>query len=223
MSGYLQRLVETAGGRGDSIHPRTGSIFAPRLEEIRPPLQGWEETERVTPAPPPLSRGTSPALEPPEPPLSVGSESEHAPLLPRLVAPDTRSTAHVPPPVSAADPLDAQPWKPVAAPSGRSVTADADLSLTNPAPPRHAREAFRPVMKPAHVAEPAAPATEPADMPRPRQRHAARAPQQADDIQIHIGRIEVTAVPPPALRAPKEPDRGLSLDAYLNRRNERAR
>src|SRR5207245_5702430 len=102
MSGYLQRLVEIAAGRGDSVHPRTGSIFSPRLEEIRPPLQGWEETEHVTTAQPPHSRATSLALEPPEPPRRVRPESEHAPLLPRLVAPDTRSTAHAPPPVPAA-------------------------------------------------------------------------------------------------------------------------
>ena len=83
MSGYLQRLVEIAAGRGDSVHPRTGSIFSPRLEEIRPPLQGWEETEHVTTAQPPHSRATSLALEPPEPPRRVRPESEHAPLLPR--------------------------------------------------------------------------------------------------------------------------------------------
>jgi hypothetical protein len=76
-------------------------------------------------------------------------------------------------------------------------------------------------MKPARMFETAARATKPTDMPR--QRHAARAPQQADDIQIHIGRIEVTAVPPAAPRAPKAPHEGLSLDAYLNRRAGRAR
>ena len=51
---------------------------------------------------------------------------------------------------------------------------------------------------------------------------AARGPaaiqRESEDIQIHIGRIEVTAVHPPATRTPKAPDRGPSLDAYLNRR-----
>lgn len=233
MSGYLQRLVETAAGRSDSVHPRTGSIFSPRLEEIRPPLQGWEETEYVTTAQPPHSRATPLALEPlesQEPPRRVRPESEHAPLLPKLVAPDTRSTAPAPPPVPAVpspaggpvDALDAQSWEPRAEPTGSPLTAEADPHLTVPAPaPRNARDAFRAVMKPARVFETVARATAPADLPR--QRHAARAPQQADDIQIHIGRIEVTAVPPPAPRAPKAPDRGLSLDAYLNRRDGRAR
>jgi hypothetical protein len=46
---------------------------------------------------------------------------------------------------------------------------------------------------------------------------------QADDIQIHIGRIEVVAVPQAAPRPAAVPARkGLSLDEYLNRRNGRA-
>jgi len=47
--------------------------------------------------------------------------------------------------------------------------------------------------------------------------------QQADDIQIHIGRIEVVAVPQAAPRSAAAPARkGLSLDEYLSRRNGRA-
>jgi hypothetical protein len=46
---------------------------------------------------------------------------------------------------------------------------------------------------------------------------------QADDIQIHIGRIEVVAVPQAAPRPAAAPTRkGLSLDEYLNRRDGRA-
>jgi hypothetical protein len=47
-------------------------------------------------------------------------------------------------------------------------------------------------------------------------------PQQADEIQIHIGRIEVVAVPQAAPRPTATPARkGLSLDEYLSRRNGR--
>jgi hypothetical protein len=46
---------------------------------------------------------------------------------------------------------------------------------------------------------------------------------QTDDIQIHIGRIEVLAVSQPASRpAPPPARKGLSLDEYLRRRNGRA-
>jgi hypothetical protein len=44
------------------------------------------------------------------------------------------------------------------------------------------------------------------------------------DIEIHIGRIEVIAVPPPAPRvAAASPRRTMSLDDYLKQRNGRAR
>jgi hypothetical protein len=52
---------------------------------------------------------------------------------------------------------------------------------------------------------------------------APSAPAQQDDIQIHIGRIEVVAVSPPAPRpAAPSPRKGISLDEYLSRRNGRA-
>jgi hypothetical protein len=42
---------------------------------------------------------------------------------------------------------------------------------------------------------------------------------EPDDIQIHIGRIEVIAAPPPAPRAPAAPaSRSTKLDDYLNGR-----
>jgi hypothetical protein len=55
------------------------------------------------------------------------------------------------------------------------------------------------------------------------ERHVEGVERQPDDIHVHIGRIEVTAVPPPLPRTPKLPDRALSLDAYLSRREGRAR
>jgi hypothetical protein len=51
-----------------------------------------------------------------------------------------------------------------------------------------------------------------------------RSPIQPEDIQIHIGRIEVIAVPPPVARpAPAPARRGQSLDEYLSRSNGRSR
>jgi hypothetical protein len=46
--------------------------------------------------------------------------------------------------------------------------------------------------------------------------------REPDEIQIHIGRIEVTAVPPPPARPAAKPTRTtLSLDDYLKRRHGR--
>jgi hypothetical protein len=47
--------------------------------------------------------------------------------------------------------------------------------------------------------------------------------REPDEIQIHIGRIEVTAAPPAAVRpAPKPERKALSLDDYLKRKRGRA-
>jgi hypothetical protein len=56
------------------------------------------------------------------------------------------------------------------------------------------------------------------DSPRPERRE-----RDADEIQIHIGRIEVTAVPPAPPRPAAPPTRrSLRLEEYLRRNRERA-
>jgi hypothetical protein len=227
MSGYLQRLVDTAAGRADSVHPRTGSIFSPREEERRGPLQGWDETEQTTLAHPQPHQHAAPLpLESSEPPRGVTPRSGHAPLLPRSTAPDSHAAAHASPYSIArhdpagdpVDPLDDRSSDSGAERRTRPVTDNGDVYVTLPAPEsRRAGDTFRPVMKPPRASEAIVVA------PGARQPYGAQGAQQADDIQIHIGRIEVLAVPPPAPRAPKAPDRSLSLDAYLNRRDGRAK
>jgi len=55
-----------------------------------------------------------------------------------------------------------------------------------------------------------------------RQWSASAAARDPDEIQIHIGRIEVTAVPPPpATPTPKRAAKGPTLQEYLGRRNRR--
>lgn len=57
---------------------------------------------------------------------------------------------------------------------------------------------------------------------KPRQWSAPAAARDPDEIQIHIGRIEVTAVPPPAATpTQKRAAKGPSLQEYLGRRNRR--
>jgi hypothetical protein len=228
MSRYLQRLVDTAAGRGDAVHPRTGSIFLPRPEERPAPLQGWEESDYVTLAQPPLYR---PHTTPPKrEPLGVEPGSGHAPLLPKSGTPDRRAASDASPFVPALsdpvgspdDPFGDRSSRPAAEAQRPLLAAEADVHVTVPAPASgRAVDPFRAVIQPTPVSDAVANATGVADWPRPR--HGAQAAPQPDDIQIHIGRIEVLAVPPPAPRAPKAPDRSLSLDAYLNRRGGRTR
>jgi hypothetical protein len=56
---------------------------------------------------------------------------------------------------------------------------------------------------------------------RARRLNSSGSPQrEADEIQIHIGRIEVTAVPPPAPAPVRAPARkSISLDEYLKRKH----
>jgi hypothetical protein len=225
MSGYLQRLARSVVERGDSVHPRTGSIFSPRQEETRAPLQGLGEVEHVTPAHQrPESRATPSELDEAEPFRRVTQRSEHTPLLPRSAASDTRSTAHTPPafPVPlrhGGEPVvsgDAPSWEPPKIP----FTDATEVHVTAPVT-RDANDAFRALMKPASVSDVVTRSAQPRNMAV--QPNAPRGGRQPDDIQIHIGRIEVIAVPPPAPRAPKAPDRSPSLDAYLSRRDGRAR
>jgi len=72
-------------------------------------------------------------------------------------------------------------------------------------------------------AGPAAPARRVAGSDHGREGRAPAAPRGPDEINIHIGRIEVTAAPPPPLRpaAPKAHRKAPSLDEYLRRRSGR--
>ena len=90
---------------------------------------------------------------------------------------------------------------------------------------------------PPLVLERSAPRSTPQALPAPPTRSAGRTdstrglarqqrppPHDTDEIQIHIGRIEVTAVPPPPVKTVPAPTRkSPSLDEYLKRRPGRAR
>ncbi|MGC2637822.1 MAG: hypothetical protein WA294_11635 [Acidobacteriaceae bacterium] len=59
-----------------------------------------------------------------------------------------------------------------------------------------------------------------AGVPRPEPLPRAERAEEPDEIQIHIGRIEVTAVPPPAAARPvtRPERRSVNLDEYLKQR-----
>jgi hypothetical protein len=216
MSGYLQRLVNAAGG-GDTVHPRTGSIFSPRVGETPAPAQDREDIEQAAR---PRPRAASPHGEPADPPERVTRESRPTPLFPAAVdAPAAPTLEHAPPlgrtalpdAVEAAEHADERPWEPQRQPG--------DDHLTNRPLVRDTAEASPVFAPPSRGREPRPRSAPPRRLRT--DRDAGQRERQADDIQIHIGRIEVIALPPPAPRAPKAPDRSVSLEAYLSRRDGR--
>jgi hypothetical protein len=215
MSGYLQRLVRTVAQPADSVHPRTGSIFSPHRNEPAPPLHGWEETETVALSQPqPTAAATSSDVDVPESPRTGQPKSVQVPLLPKTVLSESPGPTMQPAQLMHSAPLPGRG-------SEHAPDRTAPTTSVNPkVPPRPAADhAYRALMKPIGVTEARKDFAVSRDM-RP-QRHVEKVERQPDEIQIHIGRIEVTAVPP-APRASKMPDPGPSLDAYLKRREGRA-
>lgn len=235
MSGYLHRLVQTVSHPRETIHPRMGSLFAPYRSEPDPPSEWFEQAETVTTHPARSNASTTgePAETVEHP---ARSDSSQSPLRP--------GAADEPPRI-----IESVPHADAPQPAGEKAQQDtleqavqAPRRLAAPqaqrAVPGSRREAdvqdyvplIRPQRSEAHSTRPETPQF-PAEAPGMGEASAdvtaegrpTRAEREPDEIQIHIGRIEVTAVQPPAPRAPTPPDRAISLDAYLERRHGRAR
>jgi hypothetical protein len=225
MSGYLQRLVNAAAGGGDAVHPRTGSVFSPRVEETPAPMQLSQDNDPVAAAGPHARlRGTSPLAESADAATDVASESRPIPLFPAASELPAVRTVFSPPLVRAASPRDID------------TLVHADERTREPQRAEHDRapdvSGVEPMARDVAETSPIFPTRGGRTEPRTRsaepkhlrsERQVGQRGEQPDDIQIHIGRIEVIAVPPPAPPAPKAPDRSVSLEAYLNRRDGRPR
>jgi hypothetical protein len=212
MSGYLQRLVQTAAQPVQTVHPFTGSIYASRSDNES---RGFESEESVTAAPSPsaLAAATSQhqSVSAPAPRRSDRTPTpKYQPIA--LVSPST--------PLSSEDKIDD-----MASSQEQLVQAPhlANLQANTEQPPARVLDQteFHPLL-PQEAVTAERQLTAASFRAETRAAHDTRHPNVVesanDDIQIHIGRIEVTAVHPPAPRTAKTPDRSLSLDAYLNRR-----
>ena len=233
MSGYLQRLVQAVSQPSPTVHPRTGSLFAPYRATPESPAEWFNQTETVAPHPP-RSESLKTGDSGDAPMHAEGSENVESPLLP-LVVPAMPRPSEWDQRTDVLRPTSKEPWtgtfdsapglRHLSAPQGeraipsteRQATDERDELLMHPQVIERDSTTRE---KPRHISKPVSIQRE----PEARLTSSARAERQPDEIQIHIGRIEVTAVPaPPAQRAPKAPDKGISLDAYLERRNGRPR
>jgi hypothetical protein len=220
MSGYLQRLTRSVIQPKEAVHPMLGSVFAPANSE-RPGgagemkhSAGWPETQA--------------------PPVKEKQETQEV------------RTEHLPPPVQTeistplvvATEVEAKPtsserasFQPLIMPAAnQDSTVEGKRETDAWADSRP--DAYRPkpiftplVMLPSRrqphpeIAEPCTHAAAPC---RATERLPLRVEHSQDDVQIHIGRIEVTAVQQAPARMPsKTPRKAQNLDEYLKHRDRR--
>jgi hypothetical protein len=213
MNGYLQRLVQTAAQPAQSVHPFVGSIFASSHDDQ---TRGIESEEFVA-ATPAIDRHASPTLQPQAVPQH-NTQPEAVPLREyRPIAPGSVVT-----PLQTEGEANALLFQQQQfAQRPRPSVNTQETNVEQLSSPVTSQTEFHPVMSQEPFAAepdlPHAPFLAKTRASGDKSRSVARE-RTNDDIQIHIGRIEVTAVHPPAPRTAKTPDRGPSLDAYLNRR-----
>ena len=223
MKGYLERLIRTAGNPAESVRPWAASVFAGRYQgELAPPtpaLGSGEETSdsaqvqiSKAPLPPDVEHSSTISGSPPTEIAQGGAgpgqcqnrrSSPAKSLMPPPLIVDAVRPTH------AGEVTQPEPPRAKAAPSKLAHPGNDRLA----AKPGRAKVEF-PIGSslPPYAGKRDAPATQ----------SLAAANQQAEEIQIHIGRIEVIAVHPPAPRTGKAPEKEISLDAYLKRRGGRA-
>jgi hypothetical protein len=235
MSGYLQRLAQAAVKPAEAIRPMRGSVYAPRAPGTSEAFE-LEREEVLAPAPQPR---TAPAFEAP----GRAADMRQQPSLIPYEEP-RRAAAAPQAPESSTPASDWESTKPSVAPATRLTPLTNDLrpepsrspGARFDSPPSDARrqEAAQSLLAAIDALTPDVPSPARGAPPPSRDAHAAplrpslrrappsSAPAPADEVRIHIGRIEVTAVPPQR-PAPAPPRRdGAFLEDYLRRREGRA-
>ncbi|MCP1644499.1 hypothetical protein J2T41_004137 [Pseudomonas citronellolis] len=234
MSGLLRRLAAQAGGqRGVTLHAPAHLPFQPAPERL-------ESAESVLPAAlpgaalPSLMERPVPSVVAPAPAVPPTQPRAARPEIPGEMPPAPATRAEEQPPA-----LEATPPEPLLAeqplslfvqvPNNPGVPVQetaAPPTGSHPAVPRHEAPARTDATPPSPATPrlptllaPMAPATAP--QPRVAPTQAEPTPRQPDEVHIHIGRIEVTAIQEaaPARREARKGPPPLSLDDYLARRN----
>ena len=218
MSGYLQRLARSVSHPAETIHPMLGSVYSPAsYGSTDDTLEQNVTVTSLNDGPAPQSpeaaepRQQSALLPPVQPsaasPVRAAESAypESTPCGPPALTPLVRAA----PSQSPAGETSFETA--IAVKQTESSTDRGYAPLMIQAPPRPAS-----VLSPR--AQPTAAASRNLEPSSPRQ-----AEHEPDEIQIHIGRIEVTAVQQAPARAPlKTLHKGQSLDEYLKRRDRRA-
>lgn len=235
MKGYLQRLVQTVTNPAESVHPWTGSMFAAghqddfnvvQTEELAPVTAARQSPEVMSPA----SAQSPQALASTETsPPGAGRQR----LISELRTTQNTQDSTPAEPSANREPLVSEriipePLVPDATELEITPVQEPETAL----PPRGRRSlaGAQAVIKPGNTRQLApGPSLAPREKSERREKKDAlpvgdsvAADRGTDEIQIHIGRIEVTAIHQPAPTVPKARNKEISLDAYLKRRDGRA-
>jgi hypothetical protein len=223
MSGYLRRLASHARNPGGAIHPVLGSLFTgakyetlaevPAEEDVCPRSQPEEKESSSS-----LARASAdferarPATLPPTHELFEASVIRSAE---RSDTAGTSKERH-------------ESWREERPPLRSAPVRQPEQQPTianHPYEPLIVERYVESVRRSdntqkilLNVSNPSTPGTVSGEKRNVSGRIVVRPEREADEIQIHIGRIEVTAVPPPVnQRASKPTRKSPSLDDYLKR------
>lgn len=207
MSGYLQRLAGSAAQPSQRVHPMVGSMFAPSTPELGDE-SGMQSEMSDTTLTNSESRSTSHRVN-----LDFELSRSDLSQQPDKTRQDTPTRSY------SASGDEEETDKQASTKSRPSTPHDVESqqSLIPPPyspllPPKEQRPALLPnAATPARPSRGSSPAASQASHREP------------DDIQIHIGRVEVLAVAQPQPQStPKVTRKSTSLDDYLRRRDGRS-
>ena len=242
MRGYLQRLALGVMRPERTIHPMVGSVFSPQhqpeMSEALPressifassqprsdAKHSQEEGERRFFTGEQKSGAASEAMEPNR---LRAPEPIYTPLIPNVEAIQGKQTEDFPRPaekISSSHPGEKSTLEALPERNAHPGEQTKELVVTHVYAPKVSESTVHSTLKaPAQKMDPFA--ATPRRAPRENSSRRSATPSgQPDEIQIHIGRIEVTAVQqapvPPAVKPTRK---GLSLDEYLQRANRRVR
>jgi hypothetical protein len=229
MSGYLQRLAASALRPAEAVHPVLGSVFSPQEGSTDHPSFPQEEDTALS-----VEGVTTPLVSLTQPSVETQQTSSRPSNAPDSDIAGIRSSSFQtvePRPKSRAETRDSfEPLLP-------HLRNEASSPQTSPTQESLLAEPPKPLLEPAHPAlVPAGPGLSSPTIAgaqalansssfRRHERSAAAnraGKSQPDEIQIHIGRIEVTAVPQTSQRTASKPARkGITLEEYLKGRDRR--
>lgn len=240
MKGYLQRLVRTVTNPAESVHPRAGSMFGAvqrgdfnvsQTEELPLAAGAGQSSELMSPA---SAQYFRPSVSTQHSPPASGHNSETSESQRTYIAAGFTQLERSADQGASID--ERIVFEPVISYIERSSPDSADATQPEMRPAQKSEKALPPrghrslagaeaIIKPGNTRRFAV-----GSSLAPQAKTDARAvgshvggDQRTDEIQIHIGRIEVTAVQAATLSAPVTRPRksAPSLDEYLRRRDRR--